>query len=163
MTTSGNKTRERVQQLLQSQWRDIDIDMQIKNEPAKVFFGQTLRKRKFDGLAMYSWLKDPLKLSDTLWLCDNIPDAKNNFQGQNQSGFCNKKVEELLRMASRELDEQKRIKLGQEFEEIFAEELPALPLYFRVDVSIAKKGLNNWKPTGMIQPVSWNAYLWSFK
>ena len=163
MTTSGNKTRERVEQLLQSQWSQIGIDLKIKNEPAKVFFGQTLRKRTFDGLAMYSWLKDPLKISDTLWRCDYIPSAENNFQGQNQPGFCNKKADELLRLASRELDEQKRIKLGQEFEEIFAEELPALPLYFRVDVSVAKKGLKNWKPTGMIQPVSWNAYKWSFE
>lgn len=163
MTTSGSKVRERVEQLLQSQWGEIGIEVQIKNEPAKVFFGQTMRQRKFDGMAMYSWIKDPLKVSDTLWLCDYIPRAKNNYQGQNLPGFCNKRADELLKMASRELDEQKRIKLGQEFEEIFAEELPALPLYFRVDVSVARKGLKNWKPTGMLQPVTWNAYQWSFE
>lgn len=162
MTTSGNKTRERVEQLLQSQWRDIGVDIQIKNEPAKVFFGETMRKRKYDGLAMYAWLKDPLKVSDTLWRCDYIPSAKNNFQGQNQPGWCNKKADELLRLASRELDEQKRIKIGKDFEELFAEELPSLPLYFRVEVSVTKKGLKNWKPTGMLQPVSWNAQQWSF-
>lgn len=163
MTTSGNKTRERVEQLLQSQWRDIGVDIQIKNEPAKVFFGETMRKRKYDGLSMYAWLKDPLKVSDTLWRCDYIPNAKNNFQGQNQPGWCNKKADELLRLASRELDEQKRITIGKEFESLFAEELPSLPLYFRVEVSVTKKGLKNWKPTGMLQPVSWNAHEWSFK
>lgn len=163
MTTSGNKTRERVEQLLQSQWREIGVDIQIKNEPAKVFFGETMRKRKYDGLAMYAWLKDPLKVSDTLWRCDYIPSAKNNFQGQNQPGWCNKKADELLRLASRELDEQKRLKIGKDFEVLFAEELPSLPLYFRVEVSVTKKGLKNWKPTGMLQPVSWNAHEWSFK
>lgn len=162
MTTSGSKIRERVEQLLQSQWREIGVDIQIKNEPAKVFFGETMRKRKYDGLAMYAWLKDPLKVSDTLWRCDYIPSSKNNFQGQNQPGWCNKKADELLRLASRELDEQKRIKIGQDFEVLFAEELPALPLYFRVEVSVTKKGLKNWKPTGMLQPVSWNAYQWSY-
>lgn len=162
MTTSGNKTRERVEQLLQSQWREIGVDIQIKNEPSKVFFGETMRKRKFDGMAMYAWLKDPLKVSDTLWRCDYIPSAKNNFQGQNQPGFCNKKADELMLAASRELDEQKRIKLGKDFETLFAEELPSLPLYFRVEVSMTKKGLKNWKPTGMLQPVSWNAQQWSF-
>ncbi len=45
MTTSGSKTRERVEQLLQSQWADIGVEVQIKNEPAKVFIGETLRKR----------------------------------------------------------------------------------------------------------------------
>lgn len=163
MTTSGNKTRERVEQLLQSQWQQIGVDVQIKNEPAKVFFGETMRKRKYESLSMYAWLKDPLKVSDTLWRCDYIPSAKNNFQGQNQPGWCNKRADELLHQASRELDEQKRIKIGQEFEELFAEELPSLPLYFRVEVSVTKKGLANWKPTGMLQPVSWNANQWSFK
>ena len=38
MTTSGNKSRERVEQLLQAQWRNIGVDIEIKNQPAKVFF-----------------------------------------------------------------------------------------------------------------------------
>ncbi len=162
MTTSGSKVRERVEQLLQSQWREIGVDIQIKNEPAKVFFGETLRKRKWDGMAMFAWLKDPVKLSDTLWRCDYIPSSKNNFQGQNQAGFCNKKADELLSRASRELDEQKRIKIAHELEALLAEELPSLPLYFRVEASVTKKGLKNWKPTGTLQPVSWNANQWTW-
>lgn len=162
MTTSGSKSRERVEQLLQSQWHDIGVDIQIKNEPAKVYFGETLRKRKFEAMAMYSWLKDPLKVADTLWRCDYIPSAKNNYQGQNQPGWCDKRVDALLRSASLEFDEKKRIKIAQEFESIFAEELPSLPLYFRVEVSVTKKELKNWLPTGMLQPVTWNAARWSF-
>lgn len=161
MTTSGHKTRERVEQLLQSQWQKIGIDIEIKNQPAKVFFGETMRKRKYEALAMYSWLKDPLVLSDTLWRCDYIPSEKNNYQGQNQPGWCNKKADEMLKLASKTLDEKARIKLGQDFEELFSNELPALPLYFRMEVSVTKKGFKNWKPTGMLQPVSWNAYQWS--
>lgn len=160
MTTSGNKSRERVEQLLQSQWRQIGVDIQIKNEPAKVFFGETLRKRKYPALAMYAWIKDPLKLSDTLWRCKYIPSAKNNYQGQNMPGWCRTDVDKLIEPADREMDADKRIKIGHKFEEIFAEELPSLPLFFRVEVSVTKKDLQNWKPTGMLQPVSWNAYEW---
>lgn len=163
MTTSGNKSRERVEQLLQSQWREIGVDIQIKNEPSKVFFGETMRRRKYEDLAMYAWLKDPLKVSDTLWRSDYIPNPKNNFQGQNQPGWRNAKADELMKRASQELDEKKRIQIGKDFEALFAEELPSLPLYFRVEVSVTKKGLANWKPTGMLQPVSWNAHEWSFK
>lgn len=162
MTTSGNKTRERVEQFLQSQWRGIGVDLVIKNEPAKVFFGETMRKRKYPALAMYAWVKDPLSVSDTLWRCDYIPKAENNFQGQNNPGWCVKKVDDLLRLANRELDEQKRIKLGQDVEAIFAEELPSLPMFFQVEVSVTNKKLKNWKPTGMLQPVSWNSYQWSW-
>ena len=162
MTTSGNKTRERIQQLLKSQWQEIGVDLEIKNEPAKVFFGETTRKGKFTHMIMYAWIKDPLRISDTLWQCSLIPSEKNNYQGQNYSRFCNARVDELMKMASLELDEAKRIKIGQEFEAIFAEELPSLPLYFRMDVSVTKKGLKNWHPTGTLQAVSWNAYQWMF-
>jgi peptide/nickel transport system substrate-binding protein len=161
-STSGDKTRERVQQLLQSQWREIGIDLQIKNQPAKVFFGETLRKRKFEALAMYTWLKDPLKVSDTLWRCDYIPSDTNNFLGQNMPGWCDKQADELLKAAARELDEGKRAKIGQKFEDIFAEELPSLPLYFRLEISVTKKGLKNWKPTGTLQAITWNAHDWSW-
>ncbi len=42
MTTAGNRTRELVEQVLQSQWRALGVDVRIRNEPARVFFGQTV-------------------------------------------------------------------------------------------------------------------------
>ncbi|MDX1575128.1 MAG: peptide ABC transporter substrate-binding protein, partial [Kiloniellales bacterium] len=59
MTTAGNRSRELVQQVLQSQWRDLGIDVRIRNEPARVFFGETVTKRKFTGAAMFAWLSSP--------------------------------------------------------------------------------------------------------
>ena len=56
-----------------------------------------------------------------------------------------------------------RPKIGQKVEEYFAEYLPSLPLFFRLEISVTKKGLKNWKPTGTLQPVSWNANEWSWK
>lgn len=162
MTTSGNKSRERVEQLLQAEWRKIGVDIEIKNQPAKVFFSETLHKRKFPHMALYSWVKDPLQVSESMWRCDNVPKQSNGFLGQNMTGFCNPKADALLKAASMELDDAKRAKLGQEFEALFAEELPSLPMYFRVEVSITKKGLKNWKPTGILQPVTWNSHEWSW-
>ena len=47
MTTAGNRTRELVEQVLQSQWRKIGVEIRIRNEPARVLFGETLRHRRF--------------------------------------------------------------------------------------------------------------------
>lgn len=163
MTTSGNKSREKVEQFLQSQWRNIGVDVEIHNQPAKVFFSQTMHKRKYKHMAMYAWIKDPVSLSDTIWRCDYIPKKSNGYLGQNQTGFCDPKVDELFKKASQELDMKKRVKYAHQIEEILAEELPALPLYFKVEVSVTKKGLKNWKPTGILQPVTWNAKDWSFE
>ena len=41
MSTAGNRTRELVEQVLQSQWQRLGIDVRIRNEPARVFFGET--------------------------------------------------------------------------------------------------------------------------
>ena len=49
MTTAGNRTRELVQQVLQSYWKQVGVDVRIENEPARVFFGETVNKRRFTG------------------------------------------------------------------------------------------------------------------
>ena len=46
MTTAGSRTRELVEQVLQSQWKRLGIDIRIRNEPARVFFGETVSRRK---------------------------------------------------------------------------------------------------------------------
>jgi peptide/nickel transport system substrate-binding protein len=46
---------------------------------------------------------------------------------------------------------------------ILAEELPVLPLYFRTEPTVIKKGFTNWKPTGLGEaPVTWNAFQWGW-
>ncbi|MEZ5583950.1 MAG: ABC transporter substrate-binding protein [Candidatus Competibacteraceae bacterium] len=59
MTTAGNRSRELVQQVLQSQWRQVGVEARIRNEPARVFFGETVSKRKFTGLALFACLSSP--------------------------------------------------------------------------------------------------------
>ena len=49
-TTAGNRLRELQQQVLQSQWKAACIEVLIKNEPARSFFGETLKRRAYGGL-----------------------------------------------------------------------------------------------------------------
>ena len=74
MTTAGNRTRELVEQVLQSQWRRLGIDVRIRNEPARVFFGQTLDERRFTGLAMFAWSSAPEHVPRTIMHSEEIPD-----------------------------------------------------------------------------------------
>lgn len=59
MTTAGNKTRELVQVYLQNQWKQVGIEVSTKNEPARNFFGETTKKRKFDSMALFAWVSSP--------------------------------------------------------------------------------------------------------
>ena len=94
-TTAENKIRELVQQVLQQDWR-VGIEVEMKNEPPSVFFGQTTHKRKFKHLAMYAWLLSPVQAGDGLWRGDMI-NEENNWQGQNMAGLRNDEITPLHR------------------------------------------------------------------
>jgi peptide/nickel transport system substrate-binding protein len=162
MTTSGNKVRERVEEILQADWKKAGIDLEIKNQPAKVFFGETVRQRKYPHLAMYAWIISPTSDGESLWTIKNIPSPENSWQGQNSGGFRHLEMDRIDTLVPRTLDEKERQSLLAQEQKIWTEELPALPLYFRVDVSATRKDLVNWLVTGTDTPVTWNAERWYF-
>ncbi len=152
MTTAGNRTRELVSQVLQSQWRYIGIDARIRNEPARVFFGQTVTERKYPAMAMFAWISSPENVPRSQLHSAHIPSQGNNYSGQNYTGFANKEVDALLDAIEVELDKNKRLKLWHRLQRIYIEELPVLPLYFRAEAFILPHWLTGLKPTGHTGP-----------
>jgi peptide/nickel transport system substrate-binding protein len=148
MGTAGNRTGELVQQVIQSQWRKLGIDARIKNEPARVFFGETVRKRKFSHMAMFAWVSSPENVPRTILHSSHIPTAENNWAGQNDTGFRNAEVDDLIDRMELELDRERRRVLWRRLQEIYIEELPVLPLYFRSDPFVVPKWLTGIEPTG---------------
>ena len=154
MTTAGNRSRELVQQVLQSQWRDIGVATRIRNEPARVYFGETVTKRKFTALAMFAWLSAPENVPRSTLHSKEIPTAANNYSGQNYTGYANAEVDELLEAIEVELDRDKRRALWHRLQRIYASELPVIPLFFRADAYIMPKWLKGIEPTGHQYPTS---------
>ncbi len=148
MTTAGNRTRELVSQVLKSQWRYIGIDARIRNEPARVFFGQTVTERRYPAMAMFAWISSPENVPRSQLHSAHIPTQGNNYSGQNYTGFANKEVDELLDAIEIELDKKKRLKLWHRLQQIYIEELPVLPLYFRAEAFILPHWLKGLKPMG---------------
>lgn len=148
MTTAGNRSRELVEQVLQSQWRALGIDARIRNEPARVFFGQTLTRRKFPALAMFAWISAPESVPRTTLYSTMIPTKANNYSGQNFTGFRNAEMDRLIDSIEITLDRDKRKALWARLQRIYTEELPAIPLYFRAEAYIMPKWLKGIEPTG---------------
>lgn len=153
MTTAGNRSRELVEQVLQSQWRKIGVEVKLKNEPARVLFGETLRHRRFD-LAMYAWISSPENVPRSILRSDEIPSEANAFAGQNIAGFNNAEMDNLIDALEVELDRNKRNTLWAEAQRLYATELPSLPLYFRSDAFILPKWLTGLHPTGNQYPTT---------
>ncbi|MEZ7881078.1 MAG: peptide ABC transporter substrate-binding protein [Rhodospirillales bacterium] len=148
MTTAGNRTRELVQQILQSQWKAVGFDIKIKNEPARVFFGRTMTERRYSGLGMYAWMSSPENVPRTTLHSEHIPTKANNFAGQNYTSFKNAEIDELLETIEIQLDKSKRKEMWRRLQHIYANELPVLPLYFRANAYILPKWLTGVEPTG---------------
>ncbi len=148
MTTAGNRSRELVQQVLQSMWQQVGVDVRIQNEPARVFFGETMSKRRFPHMGMYAWISSPESVPRTTLHSEQIPTEANAWSGQNYTGFANARVDELIDAIEITLDREAREQLWHELQRLYAEELPVIPLYFRADAHIWPTWLEGVEPTG---------------
>ena len=156
MSTAGNRVRELVEQVLQSYWKTVGIEIKIRNQPARVLFGETISKRKFTGLAMFAWLSAPEALPRTTLHSESIPTEENNWSGQNYTGYKNKLMDQLIDAIEIELEKDKRKKLWEKLQKLYAEQIPAIPLYFRSNSYIIPKWLKGIRPTGhMFTSTNW--------
>lgn len=154
MTTAGNRSREQVQQVLAAMWRAVGIEARIRNEPPRVFFAETLSRRRHQGLAMFAWISSPENVPRSSLHSDEIPRAERNFSGQNYPGFRNAEMDALLEALPIELDPERRRPMWNRLQAIYAEELPSLPLWFRQDAHVWPQWLDGVRPTGHLSPSS---------
>lgn len=162
MTTAGNKTREAVQVYLQEQWKQVGIEVQIKNEIARTFFAETTRKRKFDSMAMFAWVSSPENNPKATFHSKNIPTEKNGWSGQNYLSWINKKVDQDVDQLEVEFNPKKRMELSWSTQKAYTEDVPVLPLYYRSDVAVIPKGFKNFRLTGHQFPETNEVEKWSF-
>ncbi|OLQ94600.1 peptide ABC transporter [Vibrio ponticus] len=148
MTTSGNKTRELVQQFAQGQWKKVGIKAVINNQTARVYFGTTLTQRQHKGLAMFAWSSAPENTPRTMMHSEFIPTEANNWAGQNFGGYSNPEMDKLIDQIEAELNVEKRMALWKQYQNHYATQLPAIPLYYRADSYILPKWLKGVEPTG---------------
>lgn len=160
MTTAGNRIRELVQQVIARAWKEVGVEVRSRNEPARVFFGETVSKRRFEGGAMFAWISSPENVPRTTLHSEMIPTEENGWSGQNYTGYANPEMDALIDAIEVELDEDARMELWAELQDIYAEDLPALPLYFRADPFVIPEWLKGIEPTGHQFPTSYWVEHW---
>jgi len=144
---SGNRVNDQVAQVLQSELRRVGIELRLKAAPARIYFAD-LRCRKFDSFAFYAWVTSPGNVPRTTLHSTEIPTAENNCSGQNYPGYRNPDMDKALEGAERELDPVKRRAFFADILRLYADDLPVLPMYFRVDSFVIPKQLKGIVPTG---------------
>ncbi len=153
VTTAGNRIRERTQVFFQENLKQVGIKVKINNAPSAVVFSNDFFSKPIEGtwkgLFEFAWLFGIVEDASTFTCNDLItgesfvPRPENNFSGVNFN-WCNEEFDRLRAEAMVTFDEAKRQQLFARMQEIWAEELPALPLYWRSTPMVVRKGLVNY-------------------
>jgi len=154
MTTAGNKTREAVQQVLQSNWKQVGVDVRIRNQPARVLFGETISQRRFTGMTMYAWLTFPENIPRSTLHSEEIPTEANGFSGQNYPGYRSAEMDQVIDDLEVVCEPEANHDLWNRAQALYADDLPVIPLYYRSTPYIFPKWLKGVRPTGHGRPSS---------
>ncbi len=161
MTIAGNATREQIEVVMKEQLREVGIDLRIDNRPGSVFLGPILNRRQFPHMALYRSGFTPESIPFNRFHSSQIPRSENNWEGDNRAGWRNAENDRLWEQLITELDERKRIALLRRQQEIFAEDLPSLPLFFALNLTTSHRALQGVRPTGLQGAfLPWNIWEW---
>lgn len=107
--------------VMASMWKkNLGAEVEIANQEWKTFL-QTLSSKNF-SVARYAWIGDYNEASTFLSYFDSA--------GLNYGGWSNADYDAALKQASSVKTEKERNALYQKAEQIFASEMPAIPVYF---------------------------------
>ena len=138
-------TRELIEQVLQTEMRDIGIELVIVNQPARVMFGEALRKRSFKGTALFMSVPPLDWVPYSSFDSRAIPTRADNWMGTNYAGLSDPVLDQALDEARATLDPAVRSAAWNRILMRVSEDVPEIPLFFSTRATIVP----NWL-TGVV-------------
>lgn len=124
LLTSSEPQRIAVAQALAEQWAAVGITVTVATaSPTEMY--EALENRNFEAILVHLSLPgdpDPYPF----WHETQVEG------GQNYAGFKHRRISEILEQARIIINREQRLQLYYEFQDLFAQEVPALPLYVPV-------------------------------
>jgi hypothetical protein len=132
LTTTTSSFRMTYLTVFEAQMKACGIRVIRNHQPASWWFGDTtgLRVRDFE-LGVFAWMSSPDEPGGRdLYACDQIPLPTNNWSGVNFMGWCNQAASDAIVQASNtQLSQEQRKVFYATFINLFAEDIPSLPLF----------------------------------
>lgn len=157
-TSAGLSLMENIQVYICASFKKIGIECIIKNQPPRVFLGQSVPHGDF-GIAMFGTSVTPDSSLKSSFHSLSIPSKENSYAGQNNSQWKNKAVDQLLVEFDQEWNSKKRTQILKKIESYVYEELPILPLYHRKEAVLTPKNLVGYvedlEGTNFVYPEKW--------
>jgi peptide/nickel transport system substrate-binding protein len=156
---SGSATVDAVQEVIQREWKDVGVEIEIKNYPTDLLYAPAAehgieQSGRFDAI-YESWGNGSDPDDTVLFGCDRVPP-----NGWNVYHFCSPKLDAAERIALSENDQSKRTAAYATVQEVLTDQVPVIFLWFERYITVTNSDLKNFKPSH-VGTQWWNAWEWS--
>lgn len=163
LTTQGSTVRSEIARRFQQDMQSIGIEIEINETPSEDMFDADgpLYLRQFD-LALFGWIAGAEPGGLQLWSCAAVPGEGNGYRGENFAGWCFRDADRAVRTADTTLDPVERTEAYLLQQQLWTQELPALPLFQRLSIVAANPNVQGLLPDALA-PITWNVAVWKRK
>ena len=153
-TTTGNKLREQVEQVLVAMLKKVGVDLYIENVPSSVLFGSWAndadrKKGRFD-IMMYTTGpgSDPHEHFYGYYHSSMIPTEENGGSGYNYTRHRDEELDRYLDLAASAPSMEERADAYRKAQTRLTQILPHIYLYRRINVDAFRNHVKGWTPNG---------------
>jgi oligopeptide transport system substrate-binding protein len=132
------EAHQSVAELIQAQWKEnLGIDAGLQNMEWNAYLAAQ-QKLQYQ-VSRSGWIGDYLDPNTFLdmWTTDNP---------NNQTGWSNKEYDKLIAEAATESVPAKRMQILKQAEAILLDELPIIPIYYRISTNMVRPYVKGWYP-----------------
>ena len=154
-TTAGAKSREQAEALIQQNWKEINVAMEIRNFPASVVWGDYCVMSKFDTL-MVGWEPTVGMDPDYTARCHSKQIPAKYQTGSNYVQYENPEVDKLLEDGAVTQDRAKRKETYWKIQKILHDEVPFAPIFGWEFLYGKKSDVKGYKINPYVVDQTWN-------
>ena len=146
LTNQGNDERKKVAEIIQQRLRDVGVKVEIQVIEWAAFIKEYVKPRRFDAVILgLGTGVDPDQY--VVWHSSQTgPDQ------MNRTGYANPEVDRLLEQGRSSCDRKDRVQYYHRIQELLAEDLPMLFLYFKEELPVVSSRVYGIKvaPAGIL-------------
>lgn len=156
---NGAATVDAAQEVIQREWKEVGVEVEIKDYPSDLLYAPVgehgiEQSGSFDAI-FESWGNGSDPDDAVLFECANAPP-----NGWNVYHFCSAQLDAAERTALSVNDDAQRKAAYATVQEVLADQVPVIFLWFEQYVSVANSDLKNYEP-GHVGSQWWNPWEWS--
>lgn len=157
---------EHVSAIVADSWRTVGVSGRLESLPAHLARDRAARA-SFTGFDINTGPTSIMNVGPK-FASPDIPTPENHWTGLNRGGYANPDWDRLVQTIGVTLEEGRRLEMERQMVRIFSTELPALPIYFGLELVPVGGGLSGVQPIRATPHIgtilhTWNVHEWDVR